>query len=240
MPKHDYAILRDEDKAWIKLRTPISIFFLTFVSLSIFISTAIRFKIVFRSDSVTRPFCTDPPIEKDAEIAAFYWMIVFVPSAIFSLLSAIYLVAGINVAYTGSTKHGCLKVVKNSCCAPNRGGVQCLFILNFMFAIIFSLLAIFLGPHLPLLDSSCSIPLFWCYEIQSWGLVILNGVTASLLRKKAAMGLDDGELSGQIIGLEMLEVNPVEFTPDVERQINEGFRSWMGTSYLSSDDEEGY
>ncbi|KAI3677233.1 hypothetical protein L1987_86856 [Smallanthus sonchifolius] len=93
MLKHDYAILRDEQKAWIKLRTPISIFFLTFVSLSIFFSTAIGFKIVFPSDSETRPFCTDPPIEKDPEIAGFYWMIVFVPSAIVSFFSAIYLVA---------------------------------------------------------------------------------------------------------------------------------------------------
>lgn len=29
-----------------------------------------------------------------------------------------------------------------------------------------------------------------------------------------------------------------EFTPDVERRVNEGFKSWMGSSYLSSDDDD--
>ncbi|KAI7755428.1 hypothetical protein M8C21_027735 [Ambrosia artemisiifolia] len=29
-----------------------------------------------------------------------------------------------------------------------------------------------------------------------------------------------------------------EFTPDVERRVNEGFRSWMGSSYFSSDDDD--
>ncbi|KVH99879.1 hypothetical protein Ccrd_021883 [Cynara cardunculus var. scolymus] len=146
---------------------------------------------------------------------------------------------GITVAYTAPTRHGCLKVVENNYCAPNRGGVRCLFILNFMFAIAFGLLAIFLGSTLLTLGrSGCSIPLFWCYEIASWGLVTLYGVTASLLRRKTVMVLDDGDLGGQMIGVEMLEANPVEFTPEMERRVNEGFRSWMGTSYLSDDEED--
>lgn len=36
----------------------------------------------------------------------------------------------------------------------------------------------------------------------------------------------------------MLEANPVEVTPDVERRVNEGFKAWMGTSFLSSDEED--
>lgn len=117
----------------------------------------------------------------------------------------------------------------------SQGGVRCLSILNLVFAITFGLLALFLGSTLLTLGSRCSIPLFWCYEIASWGLVILYGGTAFHLRRKAATVLDESEFGGRNLGLEMLEA---EFTPDVERRVNEGFRSWMGSSYLSSDDDE--
>lgn len=115
------------------------------------------------------------------------------------------------------------------------GGVRCLSILNMVFGIIFGVLALFLGSTLLTLGSRCSIPLFWCYEIASWGLVILYGGTAYYLRRKAATILDESDFAGHNLGLEMLEV---EFTPDVERRVNEGFRSWMGSSYLSSDDDD--
>ena len=36
----------------------------------------------------------------------------------------------------------------------------------------------------------------------------------------------------------MLEANPVELTPEMERRVNEGFKSWMGPSLLSSDEED--
>lgn len=118
------------------------------------------------------------------------------------------------------------------------GGVRCLAILNIVFAIIFGLLALFLGSSLLTLGSSCSVPLFWCYELSSWGLVILYGGTAFFLRRKAAAILDEGEFGGRNLGLEMLEANPLEVTPDIERWVNEGFKSWMGASFLSSDEEE--
>lgn len=118
------------------------------------------------------------------------------------------------------------------------GGVRCLAILNMVFAIIFGLLALFLGSSLLTLGSSCSVPLFWCYEVASWGLVILFGVTAIFLRRKAATILDEGNFSGRNIGLEMLEANPWEVTPDIERRVNDGFKTWMGSSLLSSDEEE--
>ncbi|KAL4560346.1 hypothetical protein LXL04_032496 [Taraxacum kok-saghyz] len=262
MPKHEYQSLRDEDKAWIKLQRPIIICVFAFLMFCIVISSAISFKMAFPSDLKNRPFCKDHRTETqktnnssidenhegrdfyvtDQAVVDYYWMITFVPSAILFSLSAVYLVAGMTVvAYTVPTRHGCLKVVDNNYCAPNGGGVRCLFILNSMFAITFGILAIFGGSILLTSGNSCSIPLFWCYEIQLWGLVTLYGVTASLLRRKAAMVLDDGELDGHgqnIIGIEMLEFNDVEMTPDVERRINQGFRSWMGTSYLSSDDDD--
>ncbi|KAL0763638.1 hypothetical protein Bca101_079789 [Brassica carinata] len=110
------------------------------------------------------------------------------------------------------------------------GGVRCLSILNVVFAIIYGLLAIFLGSSLLALGSSCSVPLFWCYEISSWGLVILYAGTAFFLRRRAdALTIDEGEFGNRNHqGLEMLEANPLEFTPDVERRVNQGFKAWMG------------
>ncbi|XWS26317.1 hypothetical protein CRYUN_Cryun26dG0021700 [Craigia yunnanensis] len=145
---------------------------------------------------------------------------------------------GITVAYSAPTRHGCLKVVENNYCASKRGGFRCLSILNVVFAIIFGLLALFLGSSLLTLGSSCSLPLFWCYEIASWGLVILYAGTAIFLRRRAAVILDEGEFGGRNLGLEMLEANPLEVTPDVERRVNEGFKAWMGSSLLSSDEED--
>jgi len=83
--------------------------------------------------------------------------------------------------------------------------------------------------------SNCSKPLFWCYEIASWGLVVLYGGTAFFLRRKAVTILDEGNFSGRSLGLEM---NPLEVTPEVERRVNEGFKAWMGPSLLSSDEED--
>ena len=82
------------------------------------------------------------------------------------------------------------------------------------------------------------MPLFWCYEVAAWGLVILYAATAILLRRKAAVILDEGNFSGRNLGLEMSETNPWELTPDVERRVTEGFKTWMGSSLLSSDEEE--
>lgn len=118
------------------------------------------------------------------------------------------------------------------------GGVRCLSILNVVFAVIFGLLALFLGSSLLTLGSSCSLPLFWCYEIATWGLVILYAGTAFFLRRKAAVILDESDFSGRNLGLEMLEANTLEVAPDVERRVNEGFKAWMGSSLLSSDDED--
>lgn len=116
--------------------------------------------------------------------------------------------------------------------------MRCLSILNVVFAVIFGLLALFLGSTLLTLGSSCSVPLFWCYEIASWGLVILYGGTAFFLRRKAAVILDESEFGGRNFGVEMLEANPIDVTPEVEIRVNEGFKSWMGPSFLSSDEED--
>lgn len=117
------------------------------------------------------------------------------------------------------------------------GGVRCLAILNAIFAVVFGLMAIVLGSTLLALGSTCSVPLFWCYEITAWGLAILYGGTAFSLRRKAAAVLDEGDYATRNVGLEMLE-SKMEVTPEMQRRINDGFKQWMGSSLLSSDDED--
>ncbi|XAR69306.1 hypothetical protein NMG60_11000845 [Bertholletia excelsa] len=254
MPKHEYQSLREEDRAWRRLQRPLLMCSLAMVSLAILISIWISLSIVFPADEGRRPFCSDLKLQRlslnvsaaaggdsdfmagafyltNEETASYFWMVVFVPSALVFFVSAVHLAAGIIVAYTAPTKHSCLKVVENNYCASKRGGVRCLAIINIVYAIIFGLLAIFLGSTLLTLGSSCSMPLFWCYEIASWGLVILYGGTAFFLRRKAALVLDESNFSGRNLGLEMLEANPMEITPEVERRVDEGFKSWMGSSF---------
>ncbi|PSR91252.1 Histone-lysine N-methyltransferase, H3 lysine-79 specific protein [Actinidia chinensis var. chinensis] len=260
MPKHEYQSLREEDRAWLRLQRPLLFCGFAFVSLAIVVSTCVSLRIVFPAGGGgDRPFCSDMRLQPlsinataggdsdtfsrafyltDQETVDYYWMVLFVPSALIFLASVVYLLAGMTVAYTAPAGHWCLKVVENNYCASKRGGVRCLSILNVVFAIIFGLLALFLGSSLLTLGSSCSLPLFWCYEIASWGLVILYGGTAFFLRRKAAVVLDETNFSGRNLGLEMLEAHPVELTPEVERRVKEGFKSWMGPSLLSSDDED--
>ncbi|XP_010432671.1 PREDICTED: uncharacterized protein LOC104716896 [Camelina sativa] len=259
MPKQEYESLTEEDRAWIKLQRPTLVSIVAFLCFVIFTCTIVSLKIVFPSNVLKRPFCSDVKLQPlpmygkardsdlfpgafyltDQETVDYYWMVVFVPSTIIFLVSSVYLVAGIFVAYSAPHRHGFLKVVENNYCASRRGGVRCLSILNIVFAIIYGLLAVFLGSSLLTLGSSCSVPLFWCYEISSWGLVILYAGTAFFLRRRAALIIDEGEFGNRNDqGLEMLEANPLEFTPDVERRVNEGFKAWMGPSLLSSDEED--
>ncbi|XP_058114147.1 uncharacterized protein LOC131257004 isoform X2 [Magnolia sinica] len=233
MPKHEYESLREEEKAWGRLQRPLLMFFVTVVWFAVIVSAFASLKIVFPADDGSRSFChtgdrriqaalpmnatRDPDRFPGAfylteeEAADYYWMVVFVPSAIVFFASVVYLFAG---------------------------GVRCLSILNTVFAVIFALLAMFLGSSLLTLGSSCSSALFWCYEIASWGLVILYGGTAFFLRRKAAVILDESDFAGRNLGLEMLEAPP-EVTPEIERRVNEGFKAWMGSSLLSSDEEDG-
>ncbi|KAK4277013.1 hypothetical protein QN277_015083 [Acacia crassicarpa] len=260
MPKREYESLREEEKAWGRLQRPLVTAFVAVIWLAIIVCTIISLNIMFPSNEGRRPFCSDRRLQPiptgvkggsdsdlfpgaafyltDQEIADYYWMVVFIPSMIIFLASAVYLTAGIAVAYSAPARHGCLKVVENNYCASRRGGVRCLSILNLIFAIVFGLLALFLGSSLLTFVSNCSVPLFWCYEVSSWGLVILYGGTAFFLRRKAAVILDEGDFSGRNTGLEMLEANPMEVTPEVERRVHEGFKAWMGSSLLSSDEED--
>ncbi|KAJ0989253.1 hypothetical protein J5N97_007609 [Dioscorea zingiberensis] len=258
MPKREYDSLRDEEKAWGRLQRPLTAGLAGAVAFSVVISVSVSLSIAFPGDVNRRPFCKQRRMQAlpvnvtqepdlygyhgafyltDEEAADYYWMVVFVPSAIVFSASALYLLAGVAVAYYAPRRHPCLKVVENNYCASKRGGVRCLSILNTVFAVIFGLMALFLGSSILTLGSSCSIPLFWCYEIASWGLVILYGGTAFFLRRKAAAILDESDFTGRNLGLEMSE-SVIEVTPEMERRVNEGFKTWMGSSLLSSDEED--
>ncbi|XP_077219517.1 uncharacterized protein LOC143853681 [Tasmannia lanceolata] len=261
MPKHEYETLREEEKAWGRIQRPLAIVLMTILWFAFFASTFVSLNIVFPADEGRRPFCRDQRIQTlprielnmtrdsdlfpgafyltEEEAADYYWMVLFIPSAIIFFGSIAFLLAGIVVAYSAPTRHGCLRVVENNYCASKRGGVRCLSILNIVFAIIYGLLALLLGSTLLTLGSSCSLPLFWCYEIAVWALVILYGGTAFFLRRKAAVILDESDFAGRNLGLEMLEAPPQEVTPEMERRVNEGFKAWMGSSLLSSDEEDG-
>ncbi|XP_039126196.1 uncharacterized protein LOC120262186 [Dioscorea cayenensis subsp. rotundata] len=259
MPKREYDSLRDEDKAWVRLQRPMVAALTGAIAFSSVIAVSVSLSIVFPRDVNRRPFCKHRRIQAlpvnatqepdlygyhgafyltDEEAADYYWMVVFVPSAIVFLASALYLLAGMIVAYYAPRRHPFLKVVENNYCASKRGGVRCLSILNVVFAVIFGLMALFLGSSILTLGSSCSIPLFWCYEIASWGLVMMYGGTAFFLRRKAAAILDETDFAGRNLGLEMSE-SALEVTPDMERRVTEGFKAWMGSSLLSSDEEDG-
>lgn len=224
MPKHEYETLRDEEKAWGRIQKPLVTATAVLVSIAVVISVLISMTIVFPGDPGRRPFCKDRTGHQvgmipanarrdseafryhgafyltDEEAADYYWMVVLVPSAFVFVASVAYLLAGMAVAYSAPKRHMCLVTVENNYCASKRGGVRCLSILNIVFAVIFGLLALFLGSSLLTLGSDCSIPLFWCYEVASWGLVTLYSGTAFFLRRKAAIILDDGEFGSRNLG----------------------------------------
>ncbi|XP_043723567.1 uncharacterized protein LOC122670673 [Telopea speciosissima] len=257
MPKHEYENLREEEKAWGRLQRSAVMVTMTILWFVVLISVFISLKIVFPDDEGKRSFCRDRRLQHlprnmtgnsdmyvapfdltEQEMADYYWVVVFIPSTILFFVSVMYLVSGIIVAYSAPARHDCLMVVENNYCASKRGGVRCLSVLNVIFAIVFGLLALFLGSSLLTFGSSCSLPLFWCYETASWGLVVLYGGTAFFLRRKSTVILDEGNFSGRNLGLEMLEAAPLDVTPEMERQVNDGFKAWMGSSILSSDEED--
>lgn len=114
MPKQEYESLREEDRAWIKLQRPTLMSIVALLSFVIFTCTIVSLKIVFPSNVLKRPFCSDVKLQPlpiygkardsdlfpgafyltDQETVDYYWMVVFVPSTIIFLVSSVYLVAG--------------------------------------------------------------------------------------------------------------------------------------------------
>ncbi|MCL7047150.1 hypothetical protein MKW94_002361 [Papaver nudicaule] len=153
MPKHEYESLREEEKAWSRIQRPVVLVIVGILGLAIFISVCISLNIVFPSDNGSRPFCHQRVQIIDVnngvvvvggnggesdlfpgafylteqEAVDYYWMVVFIPSAIIFFVSSVYLAAGMAVAYSAPTRNGCLRVVENNYCASKRG-TSCTFL----------------------------------------------------------------------------------------------------------------
>ncbi|RIA05085.1 hypothetical protein BRARA_K00690 [Brassica rapa] len=138
MPKHEYESLREEDRALIKLQSHLLCHLhLHDCELEKCVSLEWSEEAVLRRREATAFECvTCFQVLFNQETVDFYWMVVFIQSMIVFLVSSVYLVAGIFVAYSAPHRHGFLKVVENSYCASRKGGVRCLSILNVVFAII--------------------------------------------------------------------------------------------------------
>lgn len=120
MLKHEYESLREEDRAWGKLQRPLLTAFVAVICLVVVVSTIITLNIVFPADPSRRPFCGDRALQRlqinvngeggggegdselfpgafyltDQETVDYFWMVVFVPSTIIFLLTAVYLISG--------------------------------------------------------------------------------------------------------------------------------------------------
>ncbi|URE44431.1 hypothetical protein MUK42_14630 [Musa troglodytarum] len=170
MPKREYERLREEERAWGRLQRPLVTSAAAAVGFAVLVAVVVNLSIVFPREASQRPFCRDWKVLQalqlnvsqeselhryrgafyltDQEAVDYYWMVVFVPSAVVFVVSVAYLVAGMAVAYAAPRRHPCLKVVENNFCASKRGGVRCLSILNVVFALIFGFMALFLGSSL--------------------------------------------------------------------------------------------
>lgn len=113
MPKHEYQRLREEERAWGRLQRPLVMVIVAILWTAVIVSTFITLRIVFPGEDGKRPFChrRERRIEEleanassysdswgfsltEDDVAGIYWAVVFIPSAIVFLASAIYLFAG--------------------------------------------------------------------------------------------------------------------------------------------------
>lgn len=237
MSREDYEGLRAMELAWARLQKPLCMVGVLVVWTAVVVALMLMVDVVFAVSGDEFPFCQQRRlpsynlvasnagnIEEDAVDA--FWLVVFLPSSVVFVFSAIYLFAGISVIYVAPERHSCLKVVEYDCCASKRGSVRCLLTLNLIFMTTFMILSVVLGLFTLGLGTSCAVTLFWCYEVACWGLVILLGATAFVLHRKAAVIIEAGEYyyGHHERGVELLEAIPI--LPDIEPPI------------LSEDEEE--
>ncbi|KAH0935997.1 hypothetical protein HID58_013114 [Brassica napus] len=237
MPKHEYESLREEDRALIKLQSHLLCHLhLHDCELEKCVSLEWSEEAVLRRREATAFECvTCFQVLFNQETVDFYWMVVFIQSMIVFLVSSVYLVAGIFVAYSAPHRHGFLKVVENSYCASRKGILSSLAL---YFSVPYmclpsnpvpSAISYDVSTFETLGSSEFLITKLWILNglliflilplVSSWGLVVLYAGTAFFLRRRAALTNDEGEFGNRNHqGLEMLEANPLEFTPDVERK----------------------
>ncbi|EFJ32778.1 hypothetical protein SELMODRAFT_85797 [Selaginella moellendorffii] len=253
MSREDYESLPVGNKVWDNLARPVLLWATIVLGTAVFVAGVAMTAMVFEVGqwhSCSRKRLTPLPAASLGESRAaylltqeeariYFWMVIFLPTAAFFAVAVVYLASGIVVAYAAPKRHFMVRVVENSCCASKRGGVRCLSTLNLSFMVAAILMALFLGSSIVTLDTGCSIALFWCYEVVCWGLVLLFGITAFFLHRKAAVVMDEGQHFGsRTVGMEMLAASAVP-PYEMERRVNAGFRSWMGSSSVLSSSDEG-
>ena len=119
MPESEYNSLREEQKAWGRLQRPLVLLLATVLCIAVVVAVSVSLAIVFPGESNRRPFCRDrgriqalrlANVSLDAaadsesyhgafyltdeEAADYYWMVVFLPSAIVFSVSTVYLSSG--------------------------------------------------------------------------------------------------------------------------------------------------
>ncbi|KAH7289932.1 hypothetical protein KP509_30G024500 [Ceratopteris richardii] len=251
MTNEEYSELREGERVWNRLQRPLSLVAGVFLFTLALTGAVVACNVVFPPGGGT-PFCSKHPIPASGitddsmhsyyfteyEATQYFWLAAFVPSFLIFFVSAIYLVAGILVAYSAPETHACVKVVENNCCASRKGGVHCLAIVNLSFAIVFALMGLFLGSTILTLQTDCSPTLFLCYEMICWSFFFLYGGTFIFLRHNAAVIMSEGDFYGnRTMDIELLEGSNILPSPGAVRRLNAAFSSWTGSSVLSSDGE---
>ncbi|RRT33260.1 hypothetical protein B296_00057014, partial [Ensete ventricosum] len=116
MPKREYERLREEERAWGRLQRPLVTSAAAAVGFAVLVAVIVNLSIVFPREASQRPFCRDWKVLQalqlnvsqeselhryrgafyltDQEAVDYYWMVVFVPSAVVFVISVAYLVAG--------------------------------------------------------------------------------------------------------------------------------------------------
>ncbi|KAJ6361492.1 hypothetical protein OIU78_002012 [Salix suchowensis] len=219
MPKHEYESLREEDRAWVKLQRPLWIYTVGIICLVIFVSTIVSLKIVFPGDNGKRPFCNGNrlqplPIKNGGESDLFPGAFYLTDQETVDYYWMVVFVPSM-IAFLASLAY-LVAGMNVAYSAPARHG--CLKVVE---------------------NNYCASKRggVRCLSILNGVFAIIFGI-AIFLRRKASLILDDSDFGGRNLGLEMLEPNTMVVTPDVERHINEGFRTWIGSSLLSSDEED--
>jgi hypothetical protein len=118
VPKQRHETFTEENRTWSRLKKPLILSISLVLFLSVVIPAVISLHMVFPSEPSKRPFCRagrsleealpmnftwQPELYRnqggslyitEEEAADFYWLVVFFPSAIVFLASALFLVAG--------------------------------------------------------------------------------------------------------------------------------------------------
>ncbi|MCO5608967.1 hypothetical protein L7F22_063185 [Adiantum nelumboides] len=134
MSREEYMEVREEDRVLKQLQRPLCLLAAASLFTVVATSAAVALYIVFPSGGGS-PFCSKHPIPASGitddsmhsyyfteyEATQYFWLVAFIPTFLVFFISAIYLFAGMAVAYSAPHRHRCVKVVENNCCTSRKG-----------------------------------------------------------------------------------------------------------------------